>query len=183
MVVTDNDNIADRVRLMRSHGMTSLTWDRHHGHAYSYDVVAQGYNYRIDEIRSALGIVQLAKLDRNNQDRRELTRMYRELLKDAPVTIPFENSSGVSACHIFPILLPVQVDRKRFIDRLRLEGIQTSIHYPPVHSFSYYRERYPGVALPITESIAAREVTLPLYPGMGPERVELVANAVQSALA
>src|SRR3972149_1627279 len=66
MIVTDRDDLAEQIRLLRSHGMTSLTWDRHRGHAHSYDVVALGYNYRIDEIRSALGRVQLKKLEKNN---------------------------------------------------------------------------------------------------------------------
>ncbi len=73
MLVTDDDRLAERLRLLRSHGMTSLTWDRHKGHAWSYDVVDLGYNYRIDEIRSAIGRVQLKKLEHNNQLRRELT--------------------------------------------------------------------------------------------------------------
>ena len=76
MLVTNRDDIARKVRLLRSHGMTSLTWDRHQGHAYSYDVVELGYNYRIDEIHSALGIVQLQKLETNNRKRAEITKKY-----------------------------------------------------------------------------------------------------------
>jgi dTDP-4-amino-4,6-dideoxygalactose transaminase len=78
MLVTARDDIAEKVRLLRSHGMTSLTWERHQGHAYSYDVVDLGYNYRIDEIRSALGMVQLNKLDGNNKQRKYLTDLYRK---------------------------------------------------------------------------------------------------------
>jgi dTDP-4-amino-4,6-dideoxygalactose transaminase len=78
MLLTADPDLAARLRLLRSHGMTSLTWDRHHGHAYSYDVVALGYNDRIDEIRSALGRVQLAKLAANNTRRLEITRLYHE---------------------------------------------------------------------------------------------------------
>jgi dTDP-4-amino-4,6-dideoxygalactose transaminase len=76
MVVCERDDIAEKIRLMRSHGMTSLTYDRHQGHAFSYDVVVTGYNYRIDEIRSALGLEQLKKLASNNQKRREITENY-----------------------------------------------------------------------------------------------------------
>jgi len=70
----------------------------------------------------------------------------------------------------------------KFIDAMRVEKVQTSIHYPPVHMFRYYRERYPGVSLPITERVASREVTLPLYPTMDNEAVELVINTVLQAL-
>ncbi len=185
MLVTDRDDIADKVRRMRSHGMTSLTWDRHQGHAYSYDVTALGYNYRIDEIRSALGLVQFGKLPQNNARRRQITQEYVHSLADTPITIPFGNapsSESLSACHIFPILLPAGSDRKGFIDSLRAAGIQTSIHYPPIHQFSYYRQRYPDVRLPLTESLASREVTLPLYPGMTDAMVSEVVSAVKAAL-
>jgi len=185
MLVTNRDEIAEKVRLMRSHGMTSLTWDRHQGHAYSYDVTALGYNYRIDEIRSALGRVQLEKLPQNNARRREISQEYTYSLADTPIKIPFGNalsSAATPACHIFPILLPGGTDRKGFIDTLRAAGIQTSIHYPPIHQFSYYRERYPDVRLPLTESLANREVTLPLYPGMTDEMANQVVSAVKAAL-
>ncbi len=76
MVVTNRDDLAEHLRLLRSHGMTSLTWDRHRGHASSYDVIASGFNYRLDDLRSALGREQLNKLERNNQRRRELTTLY-----------------------------------------------------------------------------------------------------------
>ena len=81
-----------------------------------------------------------------------------------------------------PILLPESVDRKSFIDQMREAGIQTSIHYPPIHQFSYYRQLFPEVSLPQTEALAAREVTLPLYPTITDAEVELVVGAVKKAL-
>lgn len=182
MLVTDRDDIAEKVRIMRSHGMTSLTWDRHKGHAYSYDVVELGYNYRIDEIRSALGQVQLEKLPLNNNRRRAITENYKRMLAYTPIDIPFQNHQGVSAHHIFPILLPQDFDRKSFIDSMRSSRVQTSIHYPPIHNFQYYKSRYPSTSLPTTEAIAEREVTLPLYPDMTEEMVEIVVSAVKDAL-
>ena len=182
MLVTNRDDIAEKVRKLRSHGMTSLTWDRHHGHAYSYDVVDLGYNYRIDEIRSALGLVQLGKLELNNQRRGEISRRYWKGLGGDGVGLPFAEYSGTSAYHLFPILLPKEVNRMNFMDRMKEAGVQTSIHYPPVHQFSYYATHYPGVFLPQTEDIAAREVTLPLYPGMDEENIETVINAVHTSL-
>ena len=182
MIVTDRDDLAEKIRLMRSHGMTTLTWDRYKGHAYSYDVVTLGYNYRIDEMRAALGLVQLSKLARNNDRRGEITARYWEAFSRADLTLPFQQSRGRSAFHIFPILLPRGVNRIALIDNLRAKGIQTSIHYPPVHQFSYYRDQVPDVRLPITENVAAREVTLPLYPTMSDEQIEMVIVAVLSAL-
>ncbi|GAB4452455.1 MAG: DegT/DnrJ/EryC1/StrS aminotransferase family protein [Anaerolineales bacterium] len=187
MLVTDDDALAERLRLLRSHGMTSLTWDRHKGHAWSYDVVDLGYNYRIDEIRSALGRVQLRKLSRNNQLRREKTVLYRRLLADycPEVVVPFNGHAGVSACHLLPILLPEGAPREPFMEAMKAQGIQTSIHYPPIHRFSAYRElNLPGASnLPQTESAAAREVTLPLYPALADDDIRFVAQAVQTSLA
>jgi dTDP-4-amino-4,6-dideoxygalactose transaminase len=182
MLVTDRDDLAEKVSLKRSHGMTSLTWDRHQGHAYSYDVTDLGYNYRIDEIRSALGLVQLKKLPENNARRRAISAEYVQGLQGTGLEIPFLQADGQTAAHLFPILLPEEVERKAFIDALREAGIQTSIHYPPIHRFSYYRQRYPGISLPQTEALASREVTLPLYPGMTDEMTALVIEAVKGAL-
>ena len=182
MVVTNRDDLAKRIRLLRSHGMTSLTWDRHRGHAYSYDVVELGYNYRLDEIRAALGLVQLRKLATNNAKRGSITRAYRQALKDSGLCLPFTAGEGEPAYHIFPVLLPEGVDRKQFIDRMREQGIQTSIHYPPIHQFEYYRKRYPGLSLATTELAGRCEVTLPLYPGMDDEAVATVLKAVDRAL-
>jgi len=182
MLVTDDDALAGKVRLQRSHGMTSLTYDRHKGHAFSYDVVDLGFNDRIDEIRAALGVAQLAKLARNNARRADLTRAYWQALAPLGLGLPFSTTMlGQPAHHIFPILLPPGVDRQAFMERLRDAGVQSSIHYRPVHTFSYYRDRYGVQGLPRTEDAAAREVTLPLYPTMGEERVKMVVEAAKSA--
>ena len=186
MVVTNRAEVAEKLKLLRSHGMTTLTWDRHRGHASSYDVVELGYNYRIDEIRSALGLVQLGKLPKNNARRSALTDRYWRGLAGAPydgITLPFRNAPGESSHHILPVLLPEGADRQVFMDSMRESGVQTSIHYPPIHQFSYYRGRYPGVSVPITERLAAREVTLPLYPTMNDEQVDTVLKAAARALA
>jgi dTDP-4-amino-4,6-dideoxygalactose transaminase len=185
MIVTDRDDLAERLRVMRSHGMTTLTWDRHRGHAYSYDVVDLGYNYRIDEIRSALGLVQLEKLTRNNQRRRALTAEYRRLLADVPgLSVPFSEHPGTSACHLFPVLLHSQIDRRSLMDGMRDQGIQTSIHYPPIHQFTYYQGEFAdrSAALPLTEVVGLREITLPLYPGMTVRDVKTVVDALQTVV-
>src|SRR3990172_9358679 len=170
MLATDDLNLAEKLRLLRSHGMTSLSWDRHKGHAWTYDVVDLGYNYRIDEMRSALGRVQLGKLPLNTQRRADLPRQYREWLAElAPqVRMPFGEERGTSCYHILPILLPPGTDRIHFMENMKVRGIQTSIHYPPVHGFQFYNEEWQkhGRPLPLTEEAALREVTLPLYPTM-----------------
>ncbi len=186
MLLTHDEEIAQSLQRLRSHGMTSLTWDRHRGHAWSYDVVGLGFNYRIDEIRSALGRVQLKKLDQNNNLRRELTTQYQEMLSAAvpEITLPFADHPGVSAAHIMPILLPAGSDRQAFMQSMKDAGIQTSVHYPPIYQFSAYQALgYQADGLAVTEAVAAREITLPLYPGLRPADIELVVAQVQAGLA
>ena len=179
MITTDDDEVAARIKLLRAHGMTSLTWDREKGHSVGYDVHALGYNYRLDEIRAAIGLVQLSKLEHNNQRRAEVVKTYRDALRDmSGVSVPFERSDAVSAHHIFPILLATAEDRAGFIEFMRARGIQTSIHYRPIHTFSDYCE-YRNAPLPVTEDVAARVVTLPLYPGMTADRTGYVIEAVR----
>ena len=184
MVVTNDESLFEKLRLFRSHGMTTLTWDRHKGHAWSYDVVELGYNYRIDEIRAALGLVQLNKLERNNNRRRHLTQIYRDALQELTpkVIVPFLHYRGISAAHIMPVLLPAEVNRVHVMENMKLQGIQTSIHYPPIHNFTAYNGNSVKHVLPITEDVAAREVTLPLYPGMSEDDVLTVVQALSKAL-
>jgi dTDP-4-amino-4,6-dideoxygalactose transaminase len=185
MLATGDDALAERLRLLRSHGMTSLSWDRHQGHAFSYDVVDLGYNYRIDEMRAALGRVQLKKLPEGNRRREALTLLYRELLAElAPdVQVPYQEKRGQGCYHILPVLLPSGTDRFGFMEAMKAQGVQTSIHYPPVHGFQIYRELASGDGgLALTEEAARREVTLPLYPTMSEDQVDWVAHAVQEAL-
>jgi dTDP-4-amino-4,6-dideoxygalactose transaminase len=179
MITTNDDNLAEKLRLLRSHGMTSMTWDRHKGHAWSYDVVGLGYNYRIDEIRSALGRIQLGKLDANNARRRSLAQQYRIALQELSprINVPFESHPGISAAHIMPILLPVGTDRTHFMENMKTFGIQTSIHYPPIYNFSAFH-KFTNSISPITDDVSSREVTLPLYPGLSDADVLLVVNTI-----
>jgi dTDP-4-amino-4,6-dideoxygalactose transaminase len=203
MLVTDDDGLAEKLRLLRSHGMTSLSWDRHKGHASTYDVVALGYNYRIDEMRSALGRAQLRKLSNNNAHRGELTDLYRELIHEwAPaISMPFEDPRGAPAYHILPVLLPgvlpgggqtdpnlpvvdAQEKRGQFMVGMKEQGIQTSFHYPPVHHFELYRNGRRGkrCSLPVTEDVCSREVTLPLYSTMTETDVKTVVSTAQQVM-
>ena len=183
MLCTDSEACAEQMRLRRSHGMTSATLDRHRGQVFSYDVVRQGFNYRIDEIRSALGRVQLGKLDANNRRRERAAACYRRHLEGAVgLTIPFQERVCGTSRHIFPVLLDAEIDRERFMQRLWDAGIQTSIHYPPVHTLRYYRDLAAPSDLPLSEKIGRRTVTLPLYPGLTDEQTEWIATAVREAL-
>ena len=167
MVVTQDKELAEGARRMRSHGMEALSWDKYRGHLSSYDIKGLGYNYRTTEIQSALGLVQLKKLDRNNRKRKKLAEIYRNELREVKeISIPFSLVKGIPSYHLFPVLVAPFVDRNRVMERLKEFGIQSSIHYPPVHLFSLYRNQfgYRKGNFPTTEEVSQREMTLPLHP-------------------
>jgi dTDP-4-amino-4,6-dideoxygalactose transaminase len=182
MVATRNRAWAERIRRMRSHGMEALSWDKYRGHLSSYDVGRLGYNYRITEIQSALGLVQLKKLDRNNKKRKRLVEIYRKELQEVEgISIPFSKFKGNPSYHLFPILVAPSIDRNKVMEGLKDFGIQTSVHYPPVHLFSLYRKKF-GFKMGMlskTEEVSRREVTLPLHPRMKQEDVKWIAKKVK----
>ena len=185
MVVTDSGRLAKKLRLLRSHGMTSVTLDRFKGHSHSYDVVDLGYNYRMTEISAALGILQLKKLPGANRRRKMLTGLYLRHLKGTDgLSIPFQDYPRDSSHHLLPVLLDRKISRKRFMELLRAEGIQSSIHYPPIHRFSYYRRslREKRARLPLTEHVGAHQVTLPLYPLLKRHEVAFVCEKTKRVL-
>jgi len=185
MMVTDNQRLARKTRLLRSHGMTSPTWERFNAIALDYDVVDLGYNYRMTEIGAVLGLEQLKKLMPNNRIRKNLTNIYFQNLSGVDeILIPFQEYPRDSSHHLFPILLDKKINRKSFMQKLKEKGIQTSIHYLPVHKFSYYRKNYPQKPgnLPISEEIGKREVSLPLHPRMSKEDVIYICHQIKSIL-
>jgi dTDP-4-amino-4,6-dideoxygalactose transaminase len=184
LVVTDDQELADRIRLLRSHGMTSLTWDRHRGHANTYDVLEPGFNYRLDEIRAAIGLVELRRLEAENAARRRLAARYRERLegvKGITVTFPARDDRVLSSQHLVVVLLPEDVSRSDVQAALVKEGIQTSVHYPPIHTFTHYAA-LPQRRLPQTEAVARRLLTLPLFGHMTEEQLNLVADRLVAAI-
>jgi dTDP-4-amino-4,6-dideoxygalactose transaminase len=179
-IVTDDPELDARLRLLRSHGMTTLTWDRHRGHATGYDVVALGFNYRIDEPRAALAAARLERLDADNRRRARLDASYREGLQSADLTCALEvGPEASSAHHLFCVVLPEGRDRDGFRHRLAQARIQTSMHYPPVHRFAIY-DNGQG-PLPVTEDYAARTVTLPMFAHMTAAQQDLVIEAAIAA--
>ncbi|HEU4974344.1 MAG TPA: DegT/DnrJ/EryC1/StrS aminotransferase family protein [Baekduia sp.] len=182
-VVVQDDVAAARVKLLRSHGMTTLTWDRHRGHASTYDVVALGYNDRIDEPRAALARAGLRRLDEGNRRRAALDARYRDALAGVDGVEPTEAppASAVGAHHLFTVVLDPSLDRDAFRTALAERGVQTSQHYPPAHRFEIYREA--AAELPVTDAYARRTVTLPLFPTMTDEQLERVVAASVAALA
>ena len=181
MITAKNEDHISKAMLLRSHGMTSMTIDRHEGRTISYDVVMPGLNYRIDEIKSALGLVQLKKLDQANEKRIFLIKHYIDNLKHIKeIEIPWKHfpSHKKTSGHIFPVLLPQGTNRIHFIDYLKQKGIQTSIHYPDMNRFSYYKDilTHP---LAISNAVSERMVTLPLYPDLSLENLQMITQTIK----
>jgi dTDP-4-amino-4,6-dideoxygalactose transaminase len=185
LLCTDSDEVAALARSHRSHCMTSGTWERHNGFTSTYDVLGVGYNYRLDEPRSALLLSRMGRLEQEIERRRELTMRYRSLLADVEgIFVPFEDGEvATSSCYVFPIMLEEDGRQSEVSGRMRERGIQTSIFYPSIHRFTAYRERFPGVSLPITERASRTELTLPFYPHMSFDDQDRVVSVLAEALA
>ncbi len=185
LLATDDPGIAAFARSRRSHAMSRSSWDRQNGASAHYDVVDLGYNYRLDEVRSALLLSRLARLEDDVARRREITSRYRrELAGMSGISLPFSDESVAgSSCYVMPVMVddPVQQGPLRIALRER-HHIQTSLFYPAVHEFSAYRSRFPDVELPHTERAARSEITLPLFPHLTDEDQDRVVSALAAEL-
>lgn len=183
MLITNNEDFAKKVRLLRSHGMTSMSYQRASGHATAYDVVELGYNYRMDDIRASIGVVQMNKLHEDLLQRQKIRKIYIDRLKQIKqIFIPFMGNTEFVSNYIMPIVLKNSTSEKRDDVRFKLQelGIQTSVHYPAIHRFSIYNEF--KVELPITEYISDNEITLPMYSGLQEAEIEYIVASLKSAL-
>ncbi len=179
MIVTNDEEIYKQIKLLRSHGMTSMSYQRASGHTTSYDIVSLGYNYRMDDIRASIGVVQLDKLKNDMEKRKQIRKWYCERLSKLDfIAIPFRDSQEPLSNYIFPIVLKNSDAEKRdkFREKLHESGIQTSIHYPAIHRFSAY-EKFTR-RLPNTEYVADNEVTLPMYAKLRKEEVEYICDKI-----
>jgi len=184
MLVTNNPKYYERAKLLRSHGMTSLSYERAKGHSTEYDVVDLGYNYRMDDIRASIGIVQLNKLIKDIKLRNEVRKTYVSGLSEIDrIIIPFENYTEPSSNYIFPIVLKNSTDKKRDDVRNKLaeNGIQTSVHYPAVHRFSIYKAYYSK--LPKTDYIADNLITLPMFGKLTKNNINFIVRTIKKILA
>lgn len=179
VILADKKDV-EILKIMRSHGMTANSLDKYRGHNFTYDVVLQGFNYRLDDIRAALAVSQLQRLEKNNGKRSKIVDMYKSQLAGSDIVVPFFPVSGRLAYHIFPVLVPERADRSEVIEKLKSKGIQTSIHYVPVPHFSIYKNQ--KVKIPRLEKIADRIITLPLYPNMSAKDAKYVCDTLLSGI-
>ncbi|HEX5908962.1 MAG TPA: DegT/DnrJ/EryC1/StrS family aminotransferase [Thermoleophilaceae bacterium] len=178
-VITADPDMEARVRSLRSHAMTSVTWDRHRGYAQSYDVVDVGYNFRMDEPRAALGLSRLPRLAGEIERRRAVAAGYRERLAGVDgIELMWDDDAVRAASHFaFPVLAADREARDRARDQLKDAGIQTT-WYPAVHRFTEYRDRDGWEPLAASEEVAERHFCLPMSPTLEDADLDAIAEEV-----
>jgi dTDP-4-amino-4,6-dideoxygalactose transaminase len=184
MVTTREGDAAERIRLLRSHGRTTSTWDRHVGAAVGYDVVELGFNYRLDEPHAALGVSRLTRLDEEVVGRRRVASRYREALDGVGgLDLAWDAESDARASHyVFPVILPDLETRDRTRAAMAEAGIQTT-GYPALHSLSEYRDAKRAGSLERATDVGACHLTLPIFGSLSDERADRVIEAVGHAIA
>jgi dTDP-4-amino-4,6-dideoxygalactose transaminase len=189
MVTTRNPRIAERVRLMRSHGLNRDAFDRFRkvGASWAYDVVAPGFKYNMTDTAAAIGVVQLARSAALRESRQRAAERYFERLTGLPLDCPVSAAAGdLHSWHLFPIRVheTARVTRDELIAALTAEGIGSSVHYRPLHLMSYWKEHcvFEPEEFAVADRYFSGAVTLPLFPGMTDAQVDRVAAAVRKAL-
>lgn len=187
MLTTNNDEIAEKARIMSLHGMSKAAWNRYgKGGSWRYDIEYPGFKYNMTDMQAALGLHQLEKIDRMQKRRTDIAMAYNEVFKDMPeIIIPkVAKYTTTHSWHLYVIQVNdelLNIDRDRFIEELTKENIATSVHFIPVHLHPYYKRTfgYKGGELPVCEKMFDRIISLPLYPKMTDQDVEDVIYAVK----
>ena len=190
MACTENDEYADRMRIMSLHGISRDAWKRYTAEgSWYYEIIAPGFKYNMADIAAAIGIHQLRKADRFHRRRIELAGLYGESLKEVEeIILPQIQPNRIHSWHLYVIRLKLdrlKIDRARFITELTQRGVGTSVHWLPLHMHPYYRETY-GYApedLPVACSLYPEIITLPIYPDMTGDDVSHVCNSIKDIVA
>ena len=191
MLVTDDDRIADRARLMTLHGISRDAWKRYAaGGSWYYEIEEAGYKYNLTDIAAALGLVQLARADELLDARRGLATAYGDAFAKSSIAdlieLPADEPDGSHAWHLYVVRLHLDrltIDRAAVIDALTARGIGTSVHFIPLHLHPYYRTRgWTPERLPVATREYPRVMSLPLWPGMGIDAVARVVTALEEVL-
>lgn len=191
MLVTANEQIMERGRMMRLHGIDRDVWDRFSGNrvaAWEYDIRAPGFKYNLPDLNAAVGVAQFQKSEAFRAKRQQIAERYATAFSGLPGVklVQSRVRADHHAHHLFPIVLTEQakMNRADFVEAMRRKGIGTSVHYRPLHRMTYYRERYELEAcdFPNAEAYWQGCVSLPIYPAMTLEQIEYVVKSVHQLL-
>ena len=189
MALTNSDELAQRLGLLRSHGITrdpALMTEPMHGPWY-YQQVALGYNYRMTDMQAALGVSQMTRLNRYVERRHEIAQRYNELLADLPLTLPWQHPDNYSAYHLYVIRLQldkISTTHLQVFEALRAKDIMVNLHYIPVHLQPYYQQMgfKPG-DYPEAECYYREAISIPMHPTLTEAEQNYVVQALTQALA
>jgi perosamine synthetase len=183
MVMTDRLDFADRMRRFRNHGISTDHRQRVSTGVWHYEMIDLGYNYRLSDLQCALGCSQLTRLGEWTARRQQLAARYDVTFAGCPEIRPLEKVAGAShAYHLYVVRVP---ERERLFVEMREQGIGVNVHYVPVHLHPYYRTHLgtaPGLC-PVAEAAYEEVLSLPIFPGLGENQVDRVADALRSAAA
>lgn len=188
MLVTDDEEIYNRVKIMRLHGINRDVWNRFTNmkSSWEYDVVAPGFKYNMPDVNAAIGLAQLERAEHFREERQRCAEYYYESLSEVPnIDLPVcYGDHKDHSWHLFPIVIrpDSSISRNDFIEKISEKGIGVSVHYKPIHRMSYYKETYslnPN-DFPNSEKIWTGTVSLPIYPDLTMKSLEFVSNTVKS---
>ncbi len=189
MATTENDEWADRMSVLRLHGISKDAWKRYTDQgSWYYEVAEPGYKYNMTDIQAGLGLAQLKKIDWMWHRREEIARKYTEAFQSMDEIIPPRvKPDRKSAWHLYVIKVnpgALNLDRKQFMEELKERGIGSSVHFIPLYRHPYYRDtfRYTPQGFPVSESIYERIISLPIYPGMTDGDIERVVDSVKTVV-
>ena len=187
LVVTNDDELAQRVRTLKFHGLGVDAFDRQmQGRKPQAEVVEPGLKYNLSDIHAAIAVVQLSRVEEMNQRRAQLVARYRAALKDSPLQmLSVPEYSHLHANHLFMVRVDKSVcgiDRDSFMEKLKAYDIGTGLHFRAAHTQKYYREKYPELSLVESEWNTATLCSLPLFPDMSDADVDRVVKAINEIL-
>jgi dTDP-4-amino-4,6-dideoxygalactose transaminase len=186
MAVSTDEKLAERMRMMSLHGLSRSAWSRFEAKgSWYYEIVAPGFKYNLTDVAAAIGLAQLRKAEQFNAERRVIAETYTRELKLYPefFETPVELADRRSSWHLYPLRLKLEnlsIDRARFIDLLKEQGIVCSVHWMPLHMHPYYVQTYgyKPEDLPQCAAVWPRLVSLPISPAMPEADVRYVIESV-----
>ncbi|PHM47052.1 UDP-4-amino-4-deoxy-L-arabinose aminotransferase [Xenorhabdus miraniensis] len=187
MFVTDDDELAQRIRCLKFHGLAVDAFDRQiQGRKPQAEVIEPGFKYNLSDIHAAIAVVQLGKLASMNARRGELVARYSAALSNSPLQmLSVPEYAHLHSHHLFMVRVDKSIcgiDRDTFMERLKDRNIGTGLHFKATHTQKYYRERYPHLSLPVSEWNSSTLCSLPLFPDMNNDDVDRVVNAITEIL-